>query len=193
MAEIEKILARARAAHVKTSERYGPLAEVYNALQTCMAWDTIYEPSRHRVLTPVSRIWSSTPHGGGASLFCWDNYFGAWMAAIDHKDLAYSNAIELTREHTENGFVPNFATPTGVKSRDRSQPPVGSLTVRALYHRLLKEWLENGNVHENYCADTGAGCNRENSDRYYHWGALLGLIALMGNGYMEQPEKGTTW
>jgi len=44
---------------------------------------------------------------------------------------------------------------------------------------LLKEWREHRHVHENYCAETGEGCNRGNSDRFYHWGGLLGAIAIM--------------
>ena len=44
---------------------------------------------------------------------------------------------------------------------------------------LLKEWRERGHVHENYCADTGEGCGKTNSDSFYHWGGLLGLIAIL--------------
>jgi glycogen debranching enzyme len=44
---------------------------------------------------------------------------------------------------------------------------------------LLKEWREHGHVHENYCGDTGAGCGKENSDAFYHWGGLLGLIGVL--------------
>jgi neutral trehalase len=40
-----------------------------------------------------------------------------------------------------------------------------------------KEWLENGHVHENYNAVTGSGDDVTSSDRFYHWGALLGLIS----------------
>ena len=43
---------------------------------------------------------------------------------------------------------------------------------------LMKEWLEQGHVHENYHAVTGEGCDVGNSDKYYHWGGLLGLIYL---------------
>ena len=53
---------------------------------------------------------------------------------------------------------------------------------------LLKEWSEKGHVHENYNADTGEGCDKQNSDRFYHWGGLLGLIAFIEAGYMEPPE-----
>ena len=79
-------------------------------------------------------------------LFCWDTYFAACMAAIDNKDLAYANAIEITREKTESGFVPNFANATGCKSRDRSQPPVGSLTVRELYRRYRRPLAAGGGL-----------------------------------------------
>jgi neutral trehalase len=43
---------------------------------------------------------------------------------------------------------------------------------------LLREWRSHGHIHENYHADTGMGCGYDHSDRFYHWGALLGLIAL---------------
>jgi len=53
---------------------------------------------------------------------------------------------------------------------------------------LLKEWLEHGHVHENYNGDTGEGCDAENSDAFYHWGGLLGMIALIEAGFMQAPE-----
>ena len=36
----------------------------------------------------------------------------------------------------------------------------------------------HGHVHENYCPNTGEGCNVKNSDRFYHWGGLLAYIAI---------------
>ena len=49
-------------------------------------------------------------------------------------------------------------------------------------HLLMKEWREHGHVHENYCGNTGEGCNQGRSDRFYHWGGLLGTIALIEAG-----------
>lgn len=43
---------------------------------------------------------------------------------------------------------------------------------------LLKEWRENGHVHENYNAETGEGCDVKSSDPNYHWGALLAHLSL---------------
>ena len=53
---------------------------------------------------------------------------------------------------------------------------------------LLKEWLTNGHVHENYNGDSGEGCDVPNSDRFYHWGGLLGLIAFLEAGMLGEPE-----
>lgn len=108
----------------------GKMQEIYNAMQACLSWNTIYDPFKNRIISPVSRIWSS--RNGGWMLFCWDTYFAAWMAGVESKQLAYANAIAITDEATADGFVPNFAMATGFKSSDRSQPPVGSITVRAL-------------------------------------------------------------
>lgn len=63
------------------------------------------------------------------------------MAAMDNKDLAYANAIEITKEKTPNGFVPNCAWGNGFKSYDRSQPPVGSLVIERLYSKYKDKWL----------------------------------------------------
>jgi putative isomerase len=131
VADIQTILERNRAAHLAHVATYGDLAEVYAAMQTCLAWDTVYDPEKERVISPVSRRWNIG--WGGYVLFDWDTYFAALMAALDNPDLAYANAIEITREHTEQGFVPNFASVCNIKSRDRSQPPVGSMVVRGIY------------------------------------------------------------
>jgi glycogen debranching enzyme len=54
---------------------------------------------------------------------------------------------------------------------------------------LLQEWLEHGHVHENYNADTGQGCDVRNSDRFYHWGGLLGTVAMIEAGRLGAPEE----
>ena len=139
VAEIQDKLSRNKAEHESYIASFGELADVYAAMQTCMAWDTIYEPEHNRVVSPVSRLWNI--NWGGYVLFDWDTYFAAYMAGLDNRDLAYANAIEITREATERGFVPNFGTVDDVKSRVRSQPPVGSLVVRELYRIYKDIWF----------------------------------------------------
>ncbi|MBO5198777.1 MAG: hypothetical protein J6B85_09720 [Lachnospiraceae bacterium] len=43
---------------------------------------------------------------------------------------------------------------------------------------FLIEWREHRHVHENYCAIDGLGCSVRQSDPFYHWGALLGYLAI---------------
>ena len=47
---------------------------------------------------------------------------------------------------------------------------------------MMNEWLEHGHIHENYNAETGSGCDVQNSDKFYHWGALLAVVALIEAG-----------
>jgi hypothetical protein len=127
--EIRAILERAR-------PRVGSAAQ---AIETVMGWDTVYDPAGSRVLSPVSRLWSVG--WGGYVLFDWDTFFAASLAAVGSRDLAYANALEILREETPEGFVPNYARPDGWKSFDRSEPPVGSLTLLGLYKKFGDDWL----------------------------------------------------
>ncbi|MDR1814824.1 MAG: hypothetical protein LBR18_08280 [Tannerella sp.] len=126
-------------------KKFGEYYEVYNAMQNVLAWDNIFDPTINRVITPVSRIWnvgwSSNPSLGGFVLFCWDTYFAAMMLSTGSKELAYANAAEITDAITENGFVPNFYAVNNYKSRDRSQPPVGSLAVWTIYKKYKEKWF----------------------------------------------------
>ena len=112
---------------------------VADAIETVLGWDTIFEPSRSRVVTPVSRLWCVG--WGGYVLFDWDTFFAASLAAIGNRDLAYANALEILRESTPAGFVPNYARAGGWKSVDRSEPPVGAITVLELYRRFHDQWV----------------------------------------------------
>ena len=114
-------------------------SDVANAIQTVLGWDTIYEPENHRVLSPVSRVWSVG--WGGYVLFDWDTFFAATMASIGDRDLAYANAIETLRSETQQGFVPNYARSGDWKSSDRSEPPVGAITVQGLYQQFHDRWF----------------------------------------------------
>lgn len=137
--KVLRILVQAKAKVIDGMEKYGELKETYNAMRTCMAWDTIYEPEKEMICTPVSRLWNIS--WGGYVLFCWDTYFSGMLAMIDNKELAYANVIAITREATESGFVPNFGAANDDKSRDRSQPPVGALAVKEIYRIYREKWI----------------------------------------------------
>jgi neutral trehalase len=63
------------------------------------------------------------------------------MASLESKELAYANAVEITKHITPGGFIPNFAGSYGNASFDRSQPPVGSLIFIELYKKYQDKWL----------------------------------------------------
>ncbi|MEI6277479.1 MAG: trehalase family glycosidase [Prolixibacteraceae bacterium] len=121
-------------------KKYGVLAPTYQALQSVIGWNVIYDASNDRVIFPVSRLWNDN-FGGQYVLFDWDTYFGAWMASLESKELAYANAVEITKHITPGGFIPNFAGSYGSASFDRSQPPVGSLVFKEFYLKYRDKWL----------------------------------------------------
>jgi Mannosylglycerate hydrolase MGH1-like glycoside hydrolase domain len=112
---------------------------ILDAIETTIGWDTIYEPEKGRVISPVSRVWSVD--WGGYVLFDWDTFFAATLAGIGSKDLSYANALEILREETAQGFVPNYARAGNWKSSDRSEPPVGAITVLGLYEKFHDRWF----------------------------------------------------
>jgi putative isomerase len=137
--KIRAIIDRAGEAYHQSVARNGKAADVVDAIQTVLGWDTIYEPEGRRVLSPVSRVWSVT--WGGYVIFDWDTFFAATMASIGDRDLAYADAIETLRSETQQGFVPNYARSGDWKSSDRSEPPVGSITVLGIYQRFHDRWF----------------------------------------------------
>jgi putative isomerase len=114
-------------------------APMVGAIETTLGWDTIYDPENRRVISPITRVWSV--EWGGWVLADWDNFFAATLAGVGSRDLAYANVIELLREETAEGFVPNYARPDGWKSFDRSEPPVGAITVLGLYEKYHDRWF----------------------------------------------------
>ena len=168
---------------------YGALSECYTAMKTCLAWDTIYEPEHDRICSPVSRLWNIG--WGGYVLFDWDTYFAALMASVENKELAQLNAIAITDEVTERGFIPNFGAAHNLKSRDRSQPPVGSHVCLEIY----KKWPEKWFLEKVY--PTFMGWNRwfaehrMTEEGYLCWGS--DPYEAVGGQYWELHDLGNTF
>ena len=109
-------------------------------VRDAIAWNTIFEPSRGRVVTTVSRLWNVGKRGGYA-MFCWDAFFGALLAGTVSRDLAYANVVEMLAELTPEGFVPNVAQGTGRRTFDGSQPPFASLVAWELHAVHGGDWF----------------------------------------------------
>ena len=144
LAEIDALVEQQRAAYMRSTAAAGNAGQketglIAKAIETTLGWDTIYEPSKQRVVSPITRVWSVG--WGGYVLPDWDQFFAATLASIGDKDLAYANAIEIIRESTAEGFVPNYARPGGWKSFDRSEPPVGAITVLGIFKQFHERWF----------------------------------------------------
>lgn len=140
---IESEINKARLKCENDKNQHQAYLDVYEPMQNVLAWNTIYEPTEHRVISLVSQAWSEI--WGGFMLPVWDTYLAAYMLSFDNKVLAYSNALAVTNNLTVEGFVPNVATGFG-KTEDRSQPPIGSFVIKELYKRYREEWI----LHETY-------------------------------------------
>ncbi|MFW5877900.1 MAG: MGH1-like glycoside hydrolase domain-containing protein [bacterium] len=166
---IQKFIATRKKQFEEKKSSYGEMAEAYNAQQTLLAWNIIYDAFNHRAITPVSRVWNEG--WGGWVLFDWDTYFTAAMYAIDNKYHAFSNAIAITDEVTPAGFIPNFSgTLINQKSFDRSQPPVGSYIVKMIYDKYPERWfLEE--VYENLLSWNRWWPEERDNMGYLSWGS----------------------
>lgn len=127
----------------------GLLEDVPEGVVRGVTWNTVYDPYRFGICTPVSRTWSR--HWGGACVFDWDTFFAAVLSTLESPELAWSNLNAVLTSVDALGFVPNYAVSHGGLSRDRSQPPVGALCtwkvfclapdkarLKALYPKLLR-------------------------------------------------------
>ena len=141
LSEVQSAVEQARAAYEISVAKNKATGPIIDAIETTLGWDTIFEPEKGRVVSPVSRVWSVG--WGGYVIFDWDTFFAATLASVGDKDLAYANAVETLREETAEGFVPNYARAGNWKSFDRSEPPVGGITLLGLYQKFGERWLLN--------------------------------------------------
>jgi hypothetical protein len=137
--EIRAAIDKQKTAYQESIKAAGKNGPILDAIETTIGWDTIYDPEKQRVISPITRVWSVG--WGGYVLADWDNFFASTLAAVGSKDLAYAGAMEMLREETAAGFVPNYARAGNWKSSDRSEPPVGAITVLGLYEKFHDRWF----------------------------------------------------
>lgn len=164
---IRQIIAQSRRRFENGIRSYGQQQELAAALESVVGWNSIYDPENNRVITPPSRYWSIG--WGGYALFEWDTYLGASLASVGSRDLAYANAVEMCREITPEGLVPNYARGRGLRSEGRSEPPVGSMVVLDLYNKFHDKWLLKATYPELFTWNRWWARNRD-MDGYLVWG-----------------------
>ncbi len=138
--EIKSIIDQRRLEHKRRREKYGTLSDTYDAMQSCLAWATIYEPKKSRVITTLSRAWDIDRNFGGY-LLAQDNFYHGYIASLDNKELAYANVVGMIKETVPAGFVPFAATGGGYTSFDKCCPPIASIMIKDFYRRFHDRWV----------------------------------------------------
>jgi len=183
ISEIKGIISAARQKQEAIANAYKELSEQYTVMQGNLAWNTIYDPENNRVVTPVSRLWAA--NDGGWVLFDWDIYFASYMFSMFNKDLAYSNAIAITKEITTDGYIPNKAATYSWKS-PHSQPPVGSFIIREIYRKYQEKWLLE-EVYDELLTWNRWWPTKRDKQGYLCWGGLTWQGAAYESGLDNTP------
>jgi putative isomerase len=181
--EIESIVNTAGRKLAETKKAYGADSSLYDAMQSVLAWDIIYEPTQKIVISPVSRIWNCGWWDGWV-LFDWDTYFASYMYSLDNKELAYANAVAVTKNITWAGFVPNCSAGVG-KSEDHSQPPVGSYIVWKIYEKYKEKWFLK-EVFDELLSWNRWWESKRDVDGYLCWGSDLDYAEKMPYSLSKQ-------
>ncbi|MEU0957190.1 trehalase family glycosidase [Streptomyces niveus] len=137
VAETGTVLDAHRAASDRTRLRSGGwLGDAADALTRAVTWNTIHAPDIDRVLTPTSRDFVCAERKGfyGTwALHAWDTFFTGLAASAVDRDYARGVFGQILPYADEAGMIPNRVSDDGGRTDDRSQPPVGALTVYQAY------------------------------------------------------------
>jgi len=168
--QVVQIIQSAKAKFQQYASRYGKFAEAFEGLQTVLSWNTIYDAEKNRVISPVARGWNEAWQG--YVLFEWDTYFASFLFALDNKELAYSNAIAITKGINDQGFVGQWQMP-GAVATGISQPPVGSMICWMIYEKYKEKWFLEEVYNELLTWNRWWNSNRENKG-FLTWGSYKG-------------------
>ncbi|PZF83542.1 MGH1-like glycoside hydrolase domain-containing protein [Jiangella anatolica] len=130
---IERRRAAADAVRPRSGGRYRDAAD---ALTRAVTWNTIHAPDLGRVLTPTSRDFVSAERQGfygSWALHAWDTFFTGLVASLVDRDYARGILGQILPFADAAGMIPNRVSDERGTTWDRSQPPVGALTVLSAY------------------------------------------------------------
>ncbi|WP_052768440.1 MGH1-like glycoside hydrolase domain-containing protein [Streptomyces humi] len=137
VAETGGVLAAGRAAADRTLPRSGGwLGAAADALTRAVTWNTVHAPDLGRVLTPTSRDFVCAARQGfyGTwALHAWDTFFTGLAASAVDRDYARGIFTQILPYADRSGMLPNRVSDDRGRTDDRSQPPVGALTVHQAY------------------------------------------------------------
>ncbi|MFI7273845.1 MGH1-like glycoside hydrolase domain-containing protein [Streptomyces sp. NPDC049879] len=114
----------------------GWLDDSADALTRALLWNVVHVPDLGRAVTPTSRDFVSTERRGfygSWALHAWDTFFTGLAASTVDRDYARGVFTQILPHATATGMIPNRVSDDRGRTDDRSQPPVGALTVLKAY------------------------------------------------------------
>jgi putative isomerase len=114
----------------------GWLDDAADAYVRSVTWNSVYAPDLGRVLTPTSRDFVCAERDGFYgrwAIHTWDTFFTGLVASWIDPTYARGIFDQIIDQADENGMLPNRVSDDKGRTDDRSQPPVGALTVLKAY------------------------------------------------------------
>jgi len=107
----------------------GPSGDILGAIADNLNNSRIYSNDNNKVAISVSRTFG-VRGPNACPYFCWDSFFNGLLASLGNPEMGRDTVRAILSYQSAEGLVPNFAHwNDGGISRDRSQPPVGSLCI----------------------------------------------------------------
>lgn len=190
--DAEAFLAERRLAwEAEKLETSGWLGEAGEAMQRGILWNTIYDPTRRRMITPVTREWCiikpERPWFGSYVLFTWDTSFGGLIAGAQDEALAYRQ-IESLIEEMRHGMIPCTSSEVCTFD-DRAQLPVVTYCALKLFRQFgdlefLQRIYPRLREHHRWFLKYRDG----NGDGLFEWGTNLEVTHTDYAGYLNEAK-----
>ena len=189
---IDGLLAKTqRAYESRRPKARGPSGDILAAIADNLNNSRMYASDNKMVAISVSRTFG-THSANACPYFCWDSFFSGLLASLDDPEMGRQTVRAILSYQSAEGMVPNYAHwNDGGISKDRSQPPVGSMCVwkmnqywpnidflREVYPKLAAWhawWLKARNARK---------------DGLLQWGSSTGVLqnAQYETGWDDTPQ-----
>lgn len=189
---IDAHLAKAEKAYEERRPKAeGPSGDILAAIADNLNNSRIYSNDNNRVAISVSRTFG-VRGPNTCPYFCWDSFFSGLLASLDNPEMGRETVRAILSYQSAEGLVPNFAHwNDGGISRDRSQPPVGSLCI----WRMHQYWPDVDFLREVYPKLTlwhGWWLKERNAknDGLLQWGSSTGEMGAAQDetGWDDTPQ-----
>jgi len=189
---IDHLLTSAQTAYEKRRPRAsGPSGDILAAIADNMNNSRIYSSDNRKVAISVSRTFGSNSPNA-CPYFCWDSFFSGLLASLDNPEVGRQTVRAILSYQSSDGLVPNYAHwNDGGISKDRSQPPVGSMCV----WKMHQYWPDPEFLRQVYPKlaswhDWWLKARNAKNDGLLEWGSSTGVLkdAQLETGWDDTPQ-----